>query len=98
MGTQMSGLFIEDEGITSQTDNNGSPVTFNLKQNYPNPFNPSTVIEFSVPNNEFVTLKVYDLTGREIATLVNEQKSTGTYSINFNSAELKKDFSVLAIW
>jgi len=85
MGTQMSGLFIEDEGITSQTDNNGSPVTFNLKQNYPNPFNPSTVIEFSVPNNEFVTLKVYDLTGREIATLVNEQKSTGTYSINFNA-------------
>ena len=84
--THMSGLFNEGNSTLSQTDNNtNTPVSFNLKQNYPNPFNPSTVIEFSVPNNEFVTLKVYDLTGREIASLVNEQKASGNYSINFNA-------------
>jgi predicted acyl esterase len=83
--THATGLFINEGGTTSQTDNNNTPVSFSLKQNFPNPFNPSTVIEFSVPNDEFVTLKVYDMTGREIATLVNEQKSTGSYSINFNA-------------
>jgi len=61
---------------------------FKLYQNYPNPFNPSTSIEYSVPSNEYVSLKVYDILGNEIATLVNEQKSAGNYTVNFNAGNL----------
>ena len=64
------------------------PVTFNLFQNYPNPFNPSTTIRFQVPNSSFVNLKVYDILGNEVATLVNEEKATGSYEVNFNAANL----------
>lgn len=59
-----------------------------LGQNYPNPFNPSTEISFNLPEKSFVTLKIYDVLGREILTLVNEEKPGGTYRINFNAAEL----------
>jgi hypothetical protein len=61
---------------------------YSLKQNYPNPFNPNTLISFSIPANEFVTLKVYDKLGREVATLVNEFKNAGNYSVNFLSENL----------
>ncbi len=55
------------------------PAEFTLRQNYPNPFNPSTMIEFGVPNAGFVTLKIFDLLGREIATLVSEELNPGYY-------------------
>ncbi len=61
---------------------------FFLSPNYPNPFNPSTTIEFLIPTAEFVTLKVYDVLGNEVATLVNEEKPTGSYEINFDASEL----------
>jgi hypothetical protein len=64
------------------------PSTYLLQQNYPNPFNPSTTILFSIPTSEFVTLKVYDLLGREIATLVNENLSAGSYSYKFDASNL----------
>lgn len=57
--------------------------SYSLSQNYPNPFNPSTEISYNLPKQSFVTLKVYDVLGREIITLVNETKSAGTYKINF---------------
>ncbi|MDP1994401.1 MAG: T9SS type A sorting domain-containing protein, partial [Ignavibacteria bacterium] len=57
-----------------------------LFQNYPNPFNPSTVINYQLAVNSFVTLKVYDMLGNEVATLVNEEKSAGTYEVEFHSA------------
>ena len=60
------------------------PSTFKLYQNYPNPFNPSTTIKYAVPKNVKVTLKIYDLLGREIATLVNDVKSPGVYSVKWN--------------
>lgn len=66
------------------------PERFTLSQNYPNPFNPSTTIHFSVPSSEFVTLKVYDVLGNEVATLVNEEKSRGSYKVDFNAANLKR--------
>ena len=68
--------------------NNLIPVEFNLSQNFPNPFNPTTTIDYSLPQNSFVSLKVYNSLGQEVSTLVNENKSAGTYHINFNAASL----------
>ncbi len=64
------------------------PEQFTLSQNYPNPFNPSTTIRFQVPNSSFVNLKVYDVLGNEVATLVNEEKASGSYQVNFNAKGL----------
>ena len=65
-----------------------SPNEFVLDQNYPNPFNPSTIISFSVPQSSFVTLKVYDVLGNEVSTLVNETKEAGKYNISFDASGL----------
>ena len=62
--------------------------SFALKQNYPNPFNPSTTIKYSIPTSEFLTLKIYDVLGNEVATLVNEEKPAGSYEVSFNAAKL----------
>jgi hypothetical protein len=61
---------------------------FSVAQNYPNPFNPSTKIKFQISDFGFVALKVYDILGNEVATLVNEEKSAGTYEIEFNATLL----------
>ena len=59
--------------------------SFTLSQNYPNPFNPSTIIKFAIPEESPVSIKVFDLTGREVAILVDEVKQPGTYKITFNA-------------
>jgi Secretion system C-terminal sorting domain len=59
-----------------------------LEQNYPNPFNPVTTIKFQMPNDGFVTLKVYDILGNEVTTLINEEKTKGRYELNFNASSL----------
>ena len=61
---------------------------FNLEQNYPNPFNPSTKIDFAIPQSSFVNLKIYNVLGEEVATLVNETKVAGNYEVNFNASNL----------
>ncbi|GIK22604.1 MAG: hypothetical protein BroJett005_20180 [Ignavibacteriota bacterium] len=61
---------------------------YSLEQNFPNPFNPSTKIKFQIPKDGFVSLKVYDILGNEITTLVNEEKSRGRYEVNFNGSSL----------
>jgi len=61
---------------------------FTLYQNYPNPFNPATTISYSIPKDGLVTLKVYDLLGREIASLVNEHQTAGNYSMEFTARDL----------
>ena len=63
------------------------PNEFQLFQNYPNPFNPSTKINFSIAKSSLVSLKVYDVLGREVACLVNETKSVGNYEVTFNANE-----------
>jgi hypothetical protein len=64
------------------------PRNFKLSQNFPNPFNPRTSLQYTVGSRQFVTLKVYDILGNEIATLVNEEKPAGEYEVEFNGANL----------
>jgi hypothetical protein len=66
----------------------GMPLEFALFQNYPNPFNPTTSIKYSVPSHQFTIIKVYDMLGNEVATLVNEQKSPGEYEVEFDGSSL----------
>ena len=83
------------------TDNNGSykyssvvnvevsaPENFELSQNYPNPFNPTTNISYQIPKAGFVSLKVYNIIGNEIATLVNQEKPAGDYKVQFDTHNL----------
>ena len=72
------------ESETDQVINN--PLDYKLNQNYPNPFNPVTNMEFGISKSGFVTLKVYDMLGKEVATLVNENLSPGKYTVNFNGS------------
>ena len=65
-----------------------APTTYSLSQNYPNPFNPNTKIQFSITKEAFVTLKVYDMLGREVETLVNGEKGSGTYEVSFDASTL----------
>jgi Secretion system C-terminal sorting domain len=64
------------------------PTVYKLNQNYPNPFNPSTIINYQIPEEGFVKLKVYDILGREVRTLVNESKPAGSYNIPFDASDL----------
>lgn len=65
------------------------PGTFAVEQNYPNPFNPSTIINFSVPSQEFVSVRVFNLLGEEVSTLVNNELTAGNYSVTFNAEGLQ---------
>ncbi len=78
--------FIEDENNFTQ------PKEFLLQQNYPNPFNPSTKISWQSPVSSWQTLKVYDILGNEVATLVNEYRNAGNYEIEFNPASSIKNW------
>lgn len=71
-----------------KTLNSSLPSSFELYQNYPNPFNPSTVISFEIPKQSHVQLKIFDVIGREVATLVNEKKAAGKYEIKFDGTKL----------
>jgi hypothetical protein len=76
-------------GVTSIGNNSDvTPDTYTLSQNYPNPFNPSTIINFTIPNSEVVSLKVFNILGVEVATLINENLSAGAYSYNFNAQNM----------
>ena len=73
-------------GISNQQ--NELPRVFALYQNYPNPFNPITTIRYDVPKSTLVTIIVYDMSGREITTLVNEKKDAGSYELIFDASKL----------
>jgi hypothetical protein len=87
---------LTDEIVVTVPSEDPMPNAFSLEQNYPNPFNPSTKIRFTIPSviasetkqSQLVTLKVYDVLGNEVATLVNEEKPAGSYEVDFNAARL----------
>jgi hypothetical protein len=73
--------------VTGLSGNNPQiPLTYSLSQNYPNPFNPVTKISYALPKSGLVTLRVYDILGREVATLVNEVKTAGNFTVDFNAS------------
>jgi predicted lipoprotein with Yx(FWY)xxD motif len=73
---------------TTGVEDSERPVSFNLEQNFPNPFNPSTTISYSVSETQHVNLKIFNVLGQVVATLVNEEIPTGTYKVQFNAAGL----------
>jgi hypothetical protein len=81
---------IQYSAVTSVHEENSAntPNRFGLSQNYPNPFNPSTIIRYQLSMNSFVTLKIYDVLGREIQTLVSERQTAGSHSSTFNASYL----------
>jgi len=83
-GAIINGKVYGDTTLVGVTDPDNLSREFSLSQNYPNPFNPATSIEYRVGSSEYVTLKVYDVIGREVATLVNEEKLPGNYEVKFN--------------
>jgi hypothetical protein len=83
----------ENDGILGVKSDLGIPINFRLLQNYPNPFNPSTKIKYHIPELCCVTIKVYDVLGNEIATIVNEEKTAGTYKVEFDRASLLNSVS-----
>jgi len=85
-GTMQAWTAAVDLGVTGiNSNNNETPNAFRLQQNFPNPFNPNTLIDFSVPKAGNVILEVYDMTGKKVATLVNEDKAVGNYRYDFNA-------------
>ncbi len=88
-GTEYMGVMRSINQVTSViSDKTVNPAGFNLGQNYPNPFNPTTTIEYSISRSSFVTLKIYDILGREVETLVNEEKPAGNYKVEFGGSKL----------
>ncbi|MDE3058277.1 MAG: T9SS type A sorting domain-containing protein, partial [Bacteroidota bacterium] len=77
------------ENVSSVNNYSGAVAgSFSLEQNFPNPFNPSTEIRYQISKGSDVSLKVYDAVGREVSTLVNEWKPSGTYEVTFNGSSL----------
>ncbi len=75
-------------GITSSFIPGDKKIDAKLSQNYPNPFNPSTMINYSIGDNSTVSIKIYDMTGREVRTLVNSYQAPGSYSVKFDASNL----------
>ncbi|MDP4175811.1 MAG: T9SS type A sorting domain-containing protein, partial [Bacteroidota bacterium] len=101
-----NGTIVSSSGSIIRTFNGGyvkvesdfkSPIDFSLVQNYPNPFNPITTISYSIPKESYVVLKVYDLLGREMSTLVNKGQSAGEYKVNFDGSSLPSGIYIYTI-
>ena len=80
--------------VSVQQTSNNIPTEFRLKQNYPNPFNPSTIIEFSIPEESYVELRIYDALGNEVAELVSEALPAGSFKTDFVGSNLASGFYV----
>ena len=78
-------IAIPNATVLDAEETDDFPTSYSLSQNFPNPFNPETSIRYSIPRQSHVTLKVYDVLGREITTLINEEKSVGNYEVKFSA-------------
>jgi len=79
------GSFTYSDAVSAEVE---APAKYSLEQNYPNPFNPSTTIAFTIPEASFVTLKIYNALGKEIAVLFSGNKEAGTYEMNYDAADI----------
>jgi N-acetylneuraminic acid mutarotase len=86
-GQPVAQIEMFDMSATTETDEVGYTKNLRLNNNYPNPFNPSTIISYSIPKRSFVLLKIYDILGDEVASLVNEEQDEGFYKYTFNPAD-----------
>ncbi len=87
-GWIIDNLQIQPNGV-GVNDKEEIPTEYALEQNFPNPFNPETVIKYSIPKASMVSLKIYDVLGREVATLINQNQNAGRYTYNFSAANYK---------
>ena len=83
-----SGTADNMQGMEEDNINAGEVTDFKLDQNYPNPFNPSTSIKFDIPVSGFVSIKVFDVSGKEVYSIVNEVRSAGRHEVTFNASGL----------
>jgi len=81
-------FLIQHASISTETGGSEQPSEFGLKQNYPNPFNPTTQITYELPRQSNILLEVFDMNGRQVATLVNQSMSAGTHTVNFDASDL----------
>ena len=88
------GTFTYSEEVNVEAE---LPLEYSLDQNYPNPFNPSTIIKYSIPEDGFVKLAVYNMLGEEIAAIVNTTQKAGRYEVNFNASKLSSGVYVYRI-
>jgi hypothetical protein len=88
VGTLNGQVYRSAQPIVSVDDHSEHPREFVLYQNYPNPFNPSTTIRFTIPDSRFTSLRIYNLLGEEVATLVNEVKQPGQYEVKWDAEGL----------
>lgn len=79
--------------ISNNENQNVTPTEYSMKQNYPNPFNPSTIISYDLPYDNFVSIVVYDISGKEVANLINEFKTAGRYSVSFSATGVGSNLS-----
>lgn len=91
------GLIIQGDVVNNIKDKKLAPMVYALEQNYPNPFNPETVINYQIPTAGKVSLKVYDVLGKEVASLVDEVKQSGTYKVKFKSSNLASGIYIYTI-
>jgi hypothetical protein len=81
-------VFFSQANSASMVKSFNGPGEFSLSQNYPNPFNPVTSISFSIPEDSFVSIKVYNLLGNQVATVINKEIEAGQHSIKFDASSL----------
>ena len=91
-------IYLDSVFVDVDDHSNNIPESFYLSQNYPNPFNPSTTIEYSIPERSNVVIKVFDLLGRKVATLVNDEKSAGVYKVKFDGSSLSSGIYFYKLW
>jgi hypothetical protein len=87
-GSDTSTVAVVAVTVPTSVDTDEVPEAFVLNQNYPNPFNPQTSIRFGLPDASNVSLKVYDLIGREVATLINERLAAGYHTVSFDGSQV----------